>query len=130
MQQVYYNISLSLSLIRLCYNNIMIFISIHLANEDYIGHSMAVPVTFQTSALLSPEMRGRACMSLLLIDDDVMEENETLRVQIEPDYNDKAVKIADQSSAIVTIIDDDTRKLQPALTPKLYGWLYTFAWFI
>ena len=85
----------------------------HPANEDYIGHDMAVPVTFQTSALLSPEMRGRACMSLIINDDEVVEGNETLRVQIEPDYDDKAVKIADQSSAIVTIIDDDTRKLQP-----------------
>lgn len=84
----------------------------HPANEDYIGHSMAVPVTFQTSALQSPEMRGRACTSLWVIDDDVVEGNEILRVQIEPDYDDKSVKIADQSSAIVTIIDDDEGTLQ------------------
>ena len=69
---------------------------------------MAIPLTFQTSALVSPEMRGRACASLMLINDDVVEGNETIRVQIQPDYDDISVKIADQSSAIVTIIDDDT----------------------
>lgn len=78
---------------------------------------MAVPVTFQTSALQSPEMRGRACTTLVVIDDTDVEGNETLRVQIEPDYNDKSVKIADQSSAIVTIIDDDLGILSLQSTP-------------
>ena len=87
----------------------------HPANEDYVGHSMAVPVTFQTSALQSPEMQGRACASLVVIDDDNVEGNETLRVQIEPDYDDTSVKIADQSSAIVTIVDDDFGRLLPTL---------------
>jgi hypothetical protein len=72
---------------------------------------MAVPVTFQTSSLQSPEMRGRACTSLEILNDTEIEGNETLRVQIEPDYNDKSVKIGDQSSAIVTIIDDDAGML-------------------
>lgn len=68
---------------------------------------MAVPVTFQISALQSPEMRGRACTTLEIINDTEVEGNETLRVQIQPDYNDRSVIIADHSSAIVTIIDDD-----------------------
>ena len=80
---------------------------------------MAVPVTFQTSVLQSPEMRGRACTTLEILDDAEVEGNETLRVQIQPNYDDRSVIIADHSSAIVTIIDDDTGTLK-----QINSWLH------
>lgn len=70
---------------------------------------MALPLTFQTSTLNSPEMRGRACTSVMLINDNVVEGNETFRVSLQEDHDDTSVIIGDQSSAVVTIMDDDRR---------------------
>lgn len=50
------------------------------------------------------------CASVMIIDDDIIESNETFRVKLQEDYNDQAVLIGTISSAVVTIIDDDKRK--------------------
>lgn len=79
------------------------------ADEDYVGHNTALPLTFQTSTLVSPEMQGKACASMMLINDTIVEGNETFRVTLQEDPEDTSVIIGDQSSATVTIIDDDRR---------------------
>ena len=85
------------------------FIYFCIAGEDYVGHNMALPLTFQTSTLVSPELRGKACTSVMLVNDTIVEGNETFRVTLQEDSEDTSIVIGDQSSAIVTIIDDDRR---------------------
>ena len=71
---------------------------------------MAVPVTFQAPTVVSPEIRGRSCASIKIINDNVTETNETFRVSLELDHNDRSVMLGNLSSATVTIMDDDRRK--------------------
>ena len=71
---------------------------------------MAVPVTFQAPTVVSPEIRGRSCASIKIINDNVTETNETFRVSLELDHNDRSVVLGNMSSATVTIMDDDRRK--------------------
>ena len=54
-------------------------------------------------------MRGKACVSVMLVNDTTVEGNETFRVTLQEDPEDASVIIGDKSSAIVTIIDDDRR---------------------
>ena len=80
------------------------------AGKDYIGRDMAVPVTFQAPTVASPELRGRSCASIKLINDNVTEMNETLRVSMQLDDGERSVVLGNLSSATVTIVDDDRRK--------------------
>ena len=96
-----------------------LFVLSHTAGEDYIGRTKALPLSFQTSALISPETRGKACGSVMLINDNITEGNETFRVTLQENPDDSSVVLGDQASAIVTIIDDDKRKAISVSSPNI-----------
>ena len=56
------------------------------------------------------------CASVKLINDNITESDETFRVKLQENSDDPSVILGDQTSAIVTIIDDDRRKFYSTKT--------------
>ena len=56
------------------------------------------------------------CASVKLINDNITESDETFRVKLQENPDDISVILGDQTSAIVTIIDDDRRKFYSTKT--------------
>ena len=65
--------------------------------------------TFNTQDIVFNQntLNGRECFSFSIVDDDILEENETFRVILQPD-NDLNITFL-ESTVLVTIIDDDSK---------------------